>query len=162
MLHPLVVLVENDAIHGTGLRTTGLIKAGEVVSRLDEDRVKYTVKDVLTWSPEAQADLLHFAYQMREDLIVVEIAPERYMNHSCDANTWWSDDDTMIARRDIQAGEEITYDYATTEVTVPYAFDCLCGSNICRKRVTNLDHLIPAWQAMFGDHLPQHTLKAIA
>lgn len=38
-----------------------------------------------------------------------------FENHSCDPTTWFVDDITMNARRDILPGEEITYDYSTTE-----------------------------------------------
>ena len=39
------------------------------------------------------------------------------MNHSCDPTCWFTDEDpeVMVACRDIQEGEEITYDYATSE-----------------------------------------------
>ena len=47
-----------------------------------------------------------------------------FMNHSCDPNTWMEDEVTISARRDIQAGEEITADYALwvaedAEVLIP-------------------------------------------
>ena len=28
------------------------------------------------------------------------------MNHSCDSNTWMEDEATLVARRDIESGEE--------------------------------------------------------
>lgn len=68
-----------------------------------------------------------------------EITDELYMNHrffifdkkktffdkinhfvsqnfqSCDPNCWWMPDKTMIATRHIAKGEEVCYDYATSE-----------------------------------------------
>ena len=35
-----------------------------------------------------------------------------FMNHSCDPNVWMQDEVTLVARRDIQLGEELTADYA--------------------------------------------------
>jgi hypothetical protein len=35
------------------------------------------------------------------------------LNHSCDANTWLIDEVTIIAKRDIEIGEEITLDQGT-------------------------------------------------
>lgn len=162
MLHPLIDVVENEVIHGKGFIARGLIRKGEVVSRLEPDQPHYLIADVMSWPQEQQDELLWYAYQCNEIEVVAEQGPERYMNHCCDPNTWWLDDDTMIARRDIQPGEEITFDYATTEVTIPFDMVCRCGSAICRGRVTNNDHLIPEWQARFGDHLPAHTRRAIA
>lgn len=162
MLHPLITLEQNEVIEGKGLVATGLIRAGEVVSRLEPGQPHFLITEVITWPQSEQDALLHYAYQCSETEIVSEQGPEKYMNHSCDPNTWWLDDDTMIARRDIQPGEEITYDYATTEIAIPWEMDCACGSALCRHKVTHLDYLDPDWQARFGDHLPAHTRKAIA
>ncbi|WP_432987337.1 SET domain-containing protein-lysine N-methyltransferase [Dactylosporangium sp. CA-233914] len=35
-------------------------------------------------------------------------------NHGCDPSLWWSGPYTLVARRDIAAGEELTNDYATS------------------------------------------------
>lgn len=161
MLHPNIRARKGDVIEGTGLVAIGPIKAGEVVSRLDPGQPHYLISEVLTWPEEQRDALLQYAYQCNELEVVNEQNDDRYMNHSCDPNTWWLDDDTMIARRDIQAGEEITYDYATTEVAIPWSMDCACGSPNCRGVITNRDHLDPEWQARFGEHLPAHTRKAI-
>ena len=45
---------------------------------------------------------------------VIARKPTFFQNHSCDPTTWWVDDITLVARRDILPGEEITYDYGTT------------------------------------------------
>lgn len=161
MLHPLIKVVENDVIEGRGLVATGLIRAGEVVSRLEPNQPHFLIADVLTWPQDEQDKFLQYAYQCSDTEIVREQGPERFMNHSCDPNTWWLDDDTMIARRDIHPGEEITYDYATTEITIPFRMTCLCGTAICRGEMTNEDYLNPEWQARFGEHLPTHTKNAI-
>lgn len=161
MLHPFIRVKSNGVIEGNGLVTEGLIRAGEVVSRLEPDEPMYLIAEVLSWPQDKQNELLVYAYQCNETHVVNEQGSERFMNHSCDPNTWWADDDTMIARRDILPGEELTYDYATTEVTIPFEMICRCGSPNCRGKVTNHDYLDPVWQARFGDHLPRHTLNAI-
>lgn len=162
MLHPFVQVVENEVIEGKGLVATALIRAGEVVSRLEPDQPHYLIAEVLTWSQEAQDTLLHYGYQCSETEIVSEQGPEKYMNHSCDPNTYWANDETMIARRDIAAGEELTYDYATTEITIPFEMTCRCGSPLCRQIVRHTDYLDGEWQARFGGFLPSHTRQAIA
>lgn len=162
MLHPNIQLVEHDVIEGKGLVAVGLIRAGEVVSRLDPGQPMLPLEEVLTWSPADQLAQLHYSYQCSETHMVSEQGNERFMNHACDPNTWWADDDTMIARRDIQPGEEVTYDYATADVAIPFAMLCHCGSPACRGVVTHLDYQDPAWQAQYGDHLPTHTRAAIA
>jgi uncharacterized protein len=139
-----------------------LIRAGEVISTVPPDSPRMPLAEVLSWTPEEQEAYLIHSYQLSETECVSEHDDAKYMNHSCDPNSWWGDDETMIARRDIQAGEEITYDYATTELDVSMDMICHCGSALCRGRITNNDYLLPEWQERFGNHLPTHVRKAIA
>lgn len=161
MLHPYLKLVGHGVIHGSGLIAQGLIREGEIVSQLEPNQPKIPISEVLTWSEEQQEELLHFSYQCSDTHYVSEEGREKFMNHSCDPNTWWGDSDTMIARRDIQPGEEITYDYSMTELAIPFVMACSCGSPNCRGTISNEDYLDAAWQAQYGNHLPQHTLNAI-
>jgi len=57
--------------------------------------------------------------------------PARYVNHSCDANTY-ADNFCDIANRDIKKGEEITGDYAEEDIP-GQSFECKCGSKNCRR-----------------------------
>ncbi len=161
MLHPAIIMRSEETIEGRGLITNAPIAAGEVLSRLDPDQPKMLISDLFKLPQAEQDRLMHFCYQCDAEHVVCEEGIEKYMNHSCDPNTWWLDDDTMIARRDIAEGEEITYDYATTEISVPFEMECLCGSPACRKVITTRDYLEPAWQARFEGHLPTHTQLAI-
>lgn len=56
--------------------------------------------------------------------------PERYINHSCEPNTYVLDGKD-VALRNIHKGEEITSDYSTDSVG-KYSFKCNCGSPNCR------------------------------
>jgi hypothetical protein len=60
--------------------------------------------------------------------------PSDVTNHSCDPNLWLADAVTLVARRAIAAGEEITGDYAMWEVDEGYVagWACRCGSPLCR------------------------------
>ena len=162
MLHADIILRSEETIEGRGLIARATIRAGEVVSQLEPGQPRTRISDLLKLPQAEQDRLMHFCYQCDEAHIVCEEGIEKYMNHSCDPNTWWADDNTMTASRDISAGEEITYDYATTEVDVPFRMVCLCGSANCRGEITADDHRDPAWQARFGANLPAHTRRAIA
>ena len=161
MLHPNVCVSHNDVIDGKGLVATGFIAKGEVVSRLEPNQRTYRIAYILGLSDEQQDAYMHYCYQCDGENVVCEDGDEKYMNHSCDPNTWWADDETMIARRDIYAGQEITYDYATTDVDVPFEMSCECGASNCRGMISHLDHLLPQWQLQYGSHVPQHVLAAI-
>lgn len=161
MLHPNVVVSQNEVIEGKGLVASGFIAKGEVVSKLEPNQRTYRIDYVLGLSQEQQDAYMHYCYQCDEENVVCEDGDEKYMNHSCDPNTWWLDDETIIARRDIQAGEEITYDYATTDVDVPFEMECRCGEDKCRGTISHLDHLNTEWQEQYGEFLPKHVLRAV-
>lgn len=59
-------------------------------------------------------------------------AVENFLNHSCNPNGYINFKDlTYRALRDIEPGEELTYNYCTTEFETPFQFKCLCGSKNC-------------------------------
>ena len=66
---------------------------------------------------------------------------EGSMNHSCDSSSWMDDDATLVARRDIEAGEEVTVDYALFTTQSNWMLDsrCHCGSPDCRRIITGDD-----------------------
>ena len=53
-------------------------------------------------------------------------------NHSCNANIGVKGQIILVARREIKSGEELTFDYDTTEMAAD-PFQCQCGSDQCRK-----------------------------
>lgn len=77
-------------------------------------------------------------------------------NHSCDSNTWWTADDKLSARRDILKDEEITYDYATTDIdpSIIYNWKCNCGATDCRKKLHWNDILKPEVYKKYKGHIP--------
>jgi hypothetical protein len=66
--------------------------------------------------------------------------PWRFMNHSCDPNTLIDGQD-VIAVRTIRPGEEVTFNYNTTEFDMAVPFDCLCGSFFCAGVIRGYRHL---------------------
>jgi hypothetical protein len=51
----------------------------------------------------------------------------RFLNHSC-APSCWVAGRTLIALRDLAAGDELTFDYNATEWCMAEPFACLCGA----------------------------------
>lgn len=68
----------------------------------------------------------------------------KYINHSCNPNTKITKDRVFVALRDIKSGEEITFDYDTTEDEIAKKFTCLCGSSNCRGEVVGRKNLVRA------------------
>jgi SET domain-containing protein len=65
--------------------------------------------------------------------------PADYVNHSCNPNAGVCGQISLVAMRDIAAGEEITFDYAMSDSSSFDEFDCACGAPTCRGRVSGDD-----------------------
>src|SRR5437763_3391924 len=127
-----------STIHGKGLFAVGAIAAGEVVCVkgghvFDHD----TLRSMPGWFRAAEI-------QLAEDLFIgpLEEAEREgsmiYSNHSCDPNIGVRGQIVFVAMRDIEAGEELTHDWATTDDDV-YELECRCGSANCRRVITGQD-----------------------
>ncbi len=151
MLHPAIEVIDSE-IEGKGLKTTEFIPKGTVVWQLDEDERRITKGELLKL-PEEKAKL---AYQAGEDKYIILEDKSEVLNHSCDPNLWWDGDETLVAKRDIQPGEEITYDYSSSDVdpeTFP-GFECNCKAANCRGFVSYKDSLDSTFQKKYQGHLP--------
>jgi uncharacterized protein len=104
----------------------------------------------------------------------VQIDDERYLvtpitglgaadlvNHSCDPTALLVGTNTLVARRDLEVGDEITYDYATSDANPYLGFRCRCGADSCRSEVTGEDWADPRLQARYGDAFSPYLLRRI-
>jgi len=119
------IVVKESKIHGKGVFAARDFKKGEVVLKWDISH-ELTKKEVDEMPEEEKRYVVFF-----DGKYVLMQPPERYVNHSCDANTY-ADNFCDVAKRDINEGEEITADYV--EEGVPdLNMVCNCGSKNCRK-----------------------------
>ncbi len=119
------VIVKKSKIHEKGVFASCNFKKGEVVLKWDISHE--LIKEEVNSMPEKQKSYVTFF----NGKYVLMQPPEKYVNHSCEANTY-ADNFCDIAKRDIMAGEEITADYA--EEGVPdINMKCKCGSKNCRE-----------------------------
>lgn len=99
-----------------------------------------------------------YCLQVEEDQYLVSLSdcePPDYVNHSCDPNAGLSGQIALVAMRNIRAGEEITYDYATSDGSPYDEFACSCGSPHCRGRVSAEDwRRSELWQRYEGHFSP--------
>ena len=60
------------------------------------------------------------------------LMPIHMTNHSCDPNASFDKNGMLVALRQIEAGEEITYDYLEHPIpAAPWNFKCGCNSADC-------------------------------
>jgi hypothetical protein len=90
--------------------------------------------------------------QIEDDLFLVgpeSPEPADRVNHSCEPNCGLLGASVLVAMRDIAAGEELTYDYATSDSADYDEFACECGSALCREKVTGRDWMLPELQRRY-------------
>ncbi len=90
--------------------------------------------------------------QVGDDLYLVggeTLSSADLINHSCEPTLGFAGEITLVARRDISSGEQLTFDYATCD-SEPYdEFECECGTASCRTKVTGEDWLMPEVQERY-------------
>lgn len=145
--------VRPSPIHGKGVFTNAKIQKDEVV--MVWGGTLFTPEDI-----QAGKALEH-SYCAIEDGIILGHTPQHgysvddYINHSCDPNVWMANEITLIARRDIDAAEELTADlvmwWEPDDDSIP-AWECYCGTALCRKIFTSRDWRRPELHERYGDH----------
>jgi uncharacterized protein len=149
-------------IHGAGVIATAPIAAGERL--MEFGGAPITAADIETELYRARS-----IWRIGDDLFLalLESDPvpslDENLNHACDANSWLEGDVTLVARRDIAAGEEITLDQGTWNFDdEEYVWDqphCSCGADGCRKILTNDDWMRADVQARYRGHFHPHVQR---
>lgn len=126
------VYTDDSPIHGTGVFSSARSSPGEIILRIDDSRL---VTEAAPLNP-ARGEFEHHCDYLADGEVVLMRPPERFINHSCDPNTYTrtiAGDRHVVALRDIHPGEEVTYDYCVNG-DGDTAWDCSCGSPACRRR----------------------------
>jgi SET domain-containing protein len=130
--------VRESPIHGTGLFAVEPIARGELVC-LKGGYIfdRQTLNSMPDWFRAAEI-------QIAEDLFIGPVDEDEregsmiFSNHSCEPNIGVKGQVVFVAMRDIEAGEELTHDWATTDDD-DYQMKCNCSARNCRRIVTGKD-----------------------
>lgn len=117
------VIVKKSDIHGSGVFAGRDFKAGEIVLRWDISNTLFD-KEVAKMTQDEKRYISYI-----DGKYIIMQSPEKYVNHSCDANTT-AKQFCDIAKRDITKGEEITGNYKE-ELPPNVHMKCNCGSKNC-------------------------------
>lgn len=86
-----------------------------------------------------------------------------YVNHSCEPNSGIRGQIDLIAMRDIEAGEEITFDYCMTISDDLFdRMECHCGAKTCRKVITSADWKLQSLQEKYQGYFSYYLQQKIA
>jgi SET domain-containing protein len=130
--------VRESPIQGRGLFATEPIEKGEIVC------IKGGYVFNRRMLQEVTKTLGPAEIQIAEDLFIGPLSEKEregsmiFSNHSCEPNIGVQGQIVFVALRDIQAGEELTHDWATTDDDT-YEMECKCGAATCRKVITGQD-----------------------
>lgn len=140
-----------DVPHGVGLFATRDISAGSTIlsieGRAQGHATRYSIQIDAVTHIDAEAVLPDHEMRARY--------PWRFLNHSCEPNAR-VEGRSLRAIRPIATGEQITFDYTTTEADMSTPFDCLCGASCCIGLVRGFNHLPEAARRARLDRLAPH------
>ena len=117
-----------------GVYANEFIKQGEFIAGFYGEI--YEEQSATMIPPIARNHAIQFSEYKWRDSPIDGLA--NVLNHSCEPNCGINGLFDLVAMRDIQAGEELCWDYAMTEDSnweVPGG-KCLCGSTLCRGTIT--------------------------
>lgn len=146
------IFVNNDIKKGEVL----MIFGGEIVSKKNLTEKKYRLQ---TAFPISQDEFIVLPVSNTQDTI------DEYLNHSCNPTAWLIDEVTVVARRNIKKGQEITVDVATWDIDEEWLFSddglCYCGKKICRKILNPQDYKRPELQKRYKGHFSPYIQNLI-
>jgi|SRR3989344_2391582 len=152
-IHGDGVFAKEKIMHGEKLMEFG----GDLISKKQASSGNYRSRSVWIVSPN------HYLALPNTD---TEESLDEHLNHSCDANAWLIDEVTLIAKRDIEVGEEITLDQGTWNFEYSAYTDnkepCSCGAENCRKVLTENDWKIPSVREKYKGHFHPMIQKLIS
>jgi SET domain-containing protein len=124
------LIVRSSEIHAAGCYTTRRLRQGERICEYDGPRMSKDKAD------ERYADRVVtylFGYGDR-NMVIDGFGAAMFMNHCCDPNCETIEEDErifVVALRDIEAGEELVYEYNLYD-SDDASQDCYCGAKNCR------------------------------
>jgi hypothetical protein len=137
-----LVRFEKSTIAGWGLFAAEEIAASQPIIEYKGEKVREAIVNIREKRNEAKGNNGSYIFRVGPDSYIDATdqgGAARYINHSCDPNcesrTYRFKGETRIVictLRDIEAGEELTYDYKLPYESLDKAVKCLCGSVKCR------------------------------
>lgn len=131
MIHPETAVRRVSARVGDGVVATRRLPRGTLTWVRDPLDAGWPLHEVLAW-PEAYREVLYRTCLRVGDEVIQPWDHGRLVNHSCEPNCGGTERGFEVAIRDIEAGEQLTNDYATFALPGDPPFPCACGAARCR------------------------------
>lgn len=141
------MLVKKSNIEGTGGFASKNFKLGEAICRMRGELITF---EELKRRYDSGKEKICNPLQVTEKTYIDMTEPYVCVNHSCTPNCGIRKKAELFALTDIKKGEELTYDYSTTEWTYEkfgkykeWAMECNCNSEKCRGTLGQFPTLSP-------------------
>lgn len=142
------IKVKKTVNRGKGVFATRDIKRGEIILRRSGAVVCVgSIKDI----PKHIQD--HW-FPIGKKKYLLSNPPAKYVNHSCNPNAGIKNIKDLVAMRDIQKGEEITYDYSMVGVD-DWTMKCHCCEPNCRKLIGKYKDLDRSTKLKYSKYVPK-------
>lgn len=140
---PRLLKISSSGVHGRGVYANDFIPEGTRIIEYTGRRIAWEETD------DDESDPHTFIFGLEGGEVInaaIGGNESRWINHSCDPNCEAIEEEGRVfihAMRDIEPGEELSYDYALeidepiTEKTMK-EYACLCGSPNCRGTLLGL------------------------
>lgn len=132
------LIIRSSAIHAAGCYTTSPIKAGTRVLEYTGPRITKEEGDRLY-----ENSPVTYLFGLEDGQTVIDgHGMAMFINHSCEPNCETTEEDGRVwifATRDIEAGEELTYDYLLYDGDDDAP--CYCGAASCRGTMYSLQEI---------------------
>jgi len=158
--------IANSSRHGSGVWCVAPIAAGEVVMiwggkvySMEEREHLAQAHPRMEIHPVMVAPGFFLGPFQPSDLDT-SLDTAELLNHSCQPNLGVQGQVVLVARRAIAVGEELTYDYETTD-TEGMWFECRCGVPECRGIIDGQSWKRPEWREANAGYLSWNVLETV-
>lgn len=128
------------------------VKGGHIVTT----ETLYRLPDPLPNSEVQVADGLHLVALTEQEYEPVML----FINHSCEPNVGFGGNTVLVALREVEAGEELTTDYAMFD-DYDGQMSCSCGTSTCRGIVDGRDWQLPHLQIRYRGYFTWYLQRKI-
>ena len=152
--------VKESPIQGLGLFSIQAIEAGEIVcvkggSIYDRQQLKLMAERLGPAEIQIADDLfIGPLHEMEREGSMI------FSNHSCDPNLGVRGQIVFVAMRRVEAGEELTHDWAMTDDD-DYVMQCRCKAVNCRRVITGQDWRKPELQEKYSGYISWYLAEKI-
>jgi uncharacterized protein len=153
-MNKLKVKVRKSDTHGKGIFVTQDIKKGKSIFKVQGKKIKFLINNP---AQAKKAGMNWVGYGANTWINPTKFSV--YLNHSCGPSAFIRNRNTVVARRNIKSGGEVTIDYSLNEGDIFWKMPCHCGAKNCRKVIRSIQSLPKSFIRKQKKYIPAYYQK---